>query len=67
MNLNTEYIYYFTIMRFIIDILLHSTLRTVCPKWCSIIFYDTENTMLNGVSHFRSSMLFGTMLIEGFL
>ena len=31
-NENTEYIKYFIIMRFISDILLHSTLGTVCPK-----------------------------------
>ena len=37
-------------MRFILDIVLHSTLGTVCPKRYSIIFYDVENTVFIGVS-----------------
>ena len=49
-NENAKYIDYFTIMRFISNILLHSTLCIVCPKGCSIIFYDVENSVLNGAS-----------------
>ena len=68
MNESSEYIYYFTIMKYISGILLHSS--HVCQGY-SIIFYYVENIMLIRVSVSNAfgvlAMLLKTMLIVDFL